>query len=144
MADAYVDREFGTGCVKITPAHDFNDYEVGQRHGLHADLDPDAGREDQRQRARRSTAAWTASRRASASSPTSNAQGLLDSDEAAQADGAARRPHRRGHRADAHRPVVRGDEQAGPADPLQPAVVAQWRSTCVGSRRDRASSPRTG
>jgi valyl-tRNA synthetase len=34
IADAYVDREFGTGCVKITPAHDFNDYEVGQRHGL--------------------------------------------------------------------------------------------------------------
>jgi len=34
IADAYVDREFGTGCVKITPAHDFNDYEVGRRHGL--------------------------------------------------------------------------------------------------------------
>lgn len=34
IADDYVDREFGTGCLKITPAHDFNDYEVGQRHGL--------------------------------------------------------------------------------------------------------------
>ena len=34
IADAYVDREFGTGCVKITPAHDFNDYEIGQRHKL--------------------------------------------------------------------------------------------------------------
>ena len=34
IADAYVDREFGTGCVKITPAHDFNDYEIGRRHGL--------------------------------------------------------------------------------------------------------------
>ena len=34
IADAYVDREFGTGAVKITPAHDFNDYAVGQRHGL--------------------------------------------------------------------------------------------------------------
>jgi len=34
IADDYVDREFGTGCVKITPAHDFNDYEVGKRHGL--------------------------------------------------------------------------------------------------------------
>ncbi len=34
IADAYVDKEFGTGCVKITPAHDFNDWEVGQRHGL--------------------------------------------------------------------------------------------------------------
>jgi len=34
IADAYVDPEFGTGCVKITPAHDFNDYEIGKRHGL--------------------------------------------------------------------------------------------------------------
>jgi len=29
-----VERDFGTGCVKITPAHDFNDYEVGKRHNL--------------------------------------------------------------------------------------------------------------
>ena len=34
IADDYVDPEFGSGCVKITPAHDFNDYQVGQRHGL--------------------------------------------------------------------------------------------------------------
>jgi valyl-tRNA synthetase len=34
IADDYVDQEFGTGCVKITPAHDFNDYEVGKRHKL--------------------------------------------------------------------------------------------------------------
>jgi valyl-tRNA synthetase len=34
IADEYVDREFGTGCVKVTPAHDFNDWQVGQRHGL--------------------------------------------------------------------------------------------------------------
>ncbi|HYE35003.1 valine--tRNA ligase [Methylocaldum sp.] len=34
VADDYVDPEFGTGCVKITPAHDFNDYEVGKRHNL--------------------------------------------------------------------------------------------------------------
>ena len=34
VADDYVDMEFGTGCVKITPAHDFNDYEVGKRHQL--------------------------------------------------------------------------------------------------------------
>ena len=34
IADNYVDPEFGSGCVKITPAHDFNDYEVGQRHQL--------------------------------------------------------------------------------------------------------------
>jgi valyl-tRNA synthetase len=34
IADEYVDREFGTGALKITPAHDFNDYEIGQRHNL--------------------------------------------------------------------------------------------------------------
>jgi valyl-tRNA synthetase len=34
IADAYVDAAFGSGCVKITPAHDFNDYEVGLRHSL--------------------------------------------------------------------------------------------------------------
>ena len=34
IADAYVDKEFGTGCVKITPAHDPNDFEVGKRHDL--------------------------------------------------------------------------------------------------------------
>lgn len=34
IADAYVDMEFGTGCVKVTPAHDVNDYEVGKRHQL--------------------------------------------------------------------------------------------------------------
>ncbi|WP_372871943.1 valine--tRNA ligase [Shewanella sp.] len=34
IADEYVDKDFGTGCVKITPAHDFNDYEVGKRHNL--------------------------------------------------------------------------------------------------------------
>ena len=34
IADEYVDMEFGTGCLKITPAHDFNDYEVGKKHNL--------------------------------------------------------------------------------------------------------------
>ncbi|AJI52532.1 valine--tRNA ligase [Francisella philomiragia] len=34
IADDYVEKDFGTGCVKITPAHDFNDYEMGKRHDL--------------------------------------------------------------------------------------------------------------
>jgi valyl-tRNA synthetase len=44
IADEYVDPEFGTGCLKITPAHDFNDYEVGRRHGQEPinTLNPDA------------------------------------------------------------------------------------------------------
>jgi valyl-tRNA synthetase len=36
IADAYVDKEFGTGALKITPAHDFNDYEIAERYGLPA------------------------------------------------------------------------------------------------------------
>ncbi len=51
IADAYVDPQFGTGAVKITPAHDANDYEIGQRHDLphviimdkHAKMTADAG-----------------------------------------------------------------------------------------------------
>ena len=39
VADDYVDPEFGTGVVKITPGHDFNDYELGKRHGLHLNED---------------------------------------------------------------------------------------------------------
>ncbi|MDP5209179.1 valine--tRNA ligase [Microbulbifer sp. 2205BS26-8] len=48
IADEYVDRAFGTGCVKITPAHDFNDYEMGQRHNLQIIniLDADANLND--------------------------------------------------------------------------------------------------
>ena len=48
IADEYVDPEFGTGCVKITPAHDFNDYEIGKQHGLpeYNILDDDAAIND--------------------------------------------------------------------------------------------------
>src|SRR5690606_4063795 len=34
IADSYVDKEFGTGALKVTPAHDFNDYELGKKHNL--------------------------------------------------------------------------------------------------------------
>jgi valyl-tRNA synthetase len=49
IADDYVDPEFGTGCVKITPAHDFNDHELGARHSLPLVniLNPDASINDQ-------------------------------------------------------------------------------------------------
>ena len=49
IADEYVDPEFGTGCVKITPAHDFNDYEIGKRHKLpiHNILTDDAALNDE-------------------------------------------------------------------------------------------------
>ncbi len=49
IADKYVDPEFGTGCVKITPAHDFNDYDIGKRHDLamHNILTDDAALNDE-------------------------------------------------------------------------------------------------
>jgi valyl-tRNA synthetase len=49
IGDAYVDPLFGSGCVKITPAHDFNDYEMAQRHGLPLlnILNPDASLNDE-------------------------------------------------------------------------------------------------
>ena len=49
IADDYVDAEFGTGCVKITPAHDFNDYAMGQRHDLpmHNIFETDASLNDE-------------------------------------------------------------------------------------------------
>ena len=49
IADDYVDPAFGSGCVKITPAHDFNDHEIGERHGLpHINLfTPDARMNDE-------------------------------------------------------------------------------------------------
>ena len=71
IADDYVDKEFGTGCVKITPAHDFNDYAVGQRHKLPQIEHPHARTRRSTTTRPRSTAAWTASSRASRSSPTS-------------------------------------------------------------------------
>ena len=49
IADDYVDPEFGTGCVKMTPAHDFNDYEIGKRHdlGMYNILTDDAALNDE-------------------------------------------------------------------------------------------------
>ena len=84
IADDYCDPEFGTGCVKITPAHDFNDYEVGKRHNLpllnifdkNANVLPaspgvqprrHAERPQSTARSRPNTPAWTVSKRASRS-----------------------------------------------------------------------------
>ncbi len=69
IADAYVDPQFGSGCVKITPAHDFNDYEVGPAPRPAADQHHEPGRLAQRAACRRPTAASTASPRARGFSP---------------------------------------------------------------------------
>jgi valyl-tRNA synthetase len=62
IADDYVDPAFGTGCVKITPAHDFNDWKVGERHGLpaHVVLSPTAHIVDGAPRAYRGLERYTA------------------------------------------------------------------------------------
>jgi hypothetical protein len=113
IADAYVDPAFGSGCVKITPAHDFNDYEIGKRHGL---------ADDQRlTRMRRSTttspprtAGSIASKHASGSSLTSMRPGCSKSRSRTRswcrAATAAACP-----RTLAHRPVVRAHRAAGRA-----------------------------
>ena len=69
IADEHSDPEKGTGAVKITPGHDFNDFEVGKRHKLAADQHPQQGRHAERRSARRPIAACLAKRRARRSSP---------------------------------------------------------------------------
>ena len=78
VADEYSDPEKGTGAVKITPAHDFNDFEVGKRHELELINILDDRGAHQRRRAGGVPRRSIASRRASASSPIWNALGLLE------------------------------------------------------------------
>jgi len=77
IADEYVDREFGSGCVKITPAHDFNDYEIGKRHDLPLInvLDPNACLNEQAPEAYRGLDRFVARERIVADLST---QGLLE------------------------------------------------------------------
>ena len=94
--------------------------------------------------------ASTASRRARRVLADLERTGLLVGDEAAQADGAALRPHRRGRRADAHRPVVREDGSAGEARPRGGRAAARSsscprtgpRPTTSGSRTSRTGASR--
>ena len=112
IADDYVDRAFGTGVVKVTPAHDANDYAVGQRHGLPmiGVLALDATINDQRARGLPRAGPL---RGAQEGGGRPRGAGPAGRGEEAQADGAALRAHRPDRRADAHRPVVRGHHQAG-------------------------------
>src|SRR6266853_2094379 len=108
IADAYVDPAFGTGCLKVTPAHDFNDYDIGQRHQLAliniftpratlADTVPQRFRGLERFEARKRVLAE------------------LESAETLRygvGERGARGSQRRGARALSHRPVVREDRRA--------------------------------
>ncbi len=133
VADEYSDPEKGSGAVKITPAHDFNDYEVGRRHNLIADQHLRcATAQLNDERAREHTAASIASWRASASSPTSrrSASSTRSSPTACRSARAARRGR---DRAVADRPVVRQRRRAGGA-----------RDRGRGERQDQVRARRTG
>ena len=142
IADDYVDREFGTGVVKVTPAHDSNDYAVGQRHGLPliGVLTLDAKINDN---APAAVPRPRPLRRAQAGGRRPRGPGPARIRQAAQADGAALRAHRRSDRADAHRPVVRRDDQAG-AGRHDPASRSRRRRSMWCATAQSGSCPRTG
>ncbi len=139
VADDYADPEKGTGAVKITPAHDFNDFEVGKRHKL-----------DDHQHARRRGAhparrqrgfpdrcnAGAGDARAARARPLRGAQARRRDDGGARLarEGRAARPHRaawrplgRRHRALADRPVVCRRQAAGAAARCRPSRDGRTR-----------------
>ncbi len=109
---SYVDPAFGTGCLKITPAHDFNDYAIGQRHALPLIniFTPDARLNDN---APRASARPGSLRGARAHRGRARRRRSDRAHRAAQADDPARRSQRRRDRAVSDRPVVRAHRTAG-------------------------------
>ena len=122
VADEYSDPEKGTGAVKITPAHDFNDFEVGRRHGLPMPAHSrsrgarDAGGDRGCAGAGAGCGGPGVRARAGGQGPVRGAEGdrrrtgtagTVGKDRAAHAPGAARRPRRRADRAAADDAVVR-------------------------------------
>ena len=140
IADAYVDKAFGTGCVKITPAHDFNDWQVGAAPRPRADSDPQSRRDDQRQRAgevsrpRSLRGAQGGARRPRGAGPRRQREGAPDGR-------AALRPHRRSRRADADGPVVRRDEDAGAGDASVFSRAARSRTSASPPSATASPSP---
>ena len=81
IGDEHVDFEFGTGVLKVTPAHDKADFEIGQRHNLAGHRHHEARRHDERARRRDPRRASTASRRATSPSSISRELGVLVKEE---------------------------------------------------------------
>ena len=162
IADEYSDPEKGTGAVKITPAHDFNDFEVGKRHNLpqinvltveatvtFAAMKHFAGQaaaDLQTTRAPRSWMASIVSKRASKSSRGSRHVGCVAKIEPHTQRRAAWRPLERGDRAVSHRPVVRQRARSWRSRPSPPCARARPISSRRIGRRPisigwRTSSP---
>ena len=114
VADDYADPEQGSGAVKITPAHDFNDFEVGRRHDLAIVnvFDAEARINENAPEAYRGLDRMEARKRVLADL---EAQDLIERGGAARPHRAPRRPFGRGDRALAYRPVVRGCRDASQA-----------------------------
>ena len=108
IADAYVDAAFGSGAVKITPAHDFNDYEIGARHSLAQIniLTPKAALNDNVPPRFRGLDRFVARKQVVAEL---QGAGLIEKIDEAPAGSAARRAHQRRARALSDGPVVRED-----------------------------------
>ncbi|MGF6984678.1 valyl-tRNA synthetase [Paraburkholderia atlantica] len=134
IADDYVDREFGTGVVKVTPAHDFNDYQVGLRHKLPQIeiLTLDARINDNAPEKYRGLDRFEARK-------------LVVTDLEALGALESVKPHKlmvprgdrtgRRDRADADRPVVRRDEQAGARRHVQSGQVDRRNCARRGAQR---------
>ena len=159
VADEYADPEKGSGAVKITPAHDFNDFEVGKRHGLRPDQHPRQRRLPRPRRQRgfparpaakalrnspRSLARPRPLRGAQAHRRATGSLRLRREDRAAHPHGAARRPlERRADRAVPDRPVVRRRQDAGQARDRGGARRAHRRSCRRTGRRPISTGWRT-
>ena len=115
IADEYADPEKGSGAVKITPAHDFNDFQVGKRHNLPSDQHlrrPSRGSTTTRPAAYRGLDRFVARKKVRRGV---RGAGPAARDREDPPHGAARRPLRRRRRALPDRPVVRRRQDPGPA-----------------------------
>ena len=109
VADDAVDPAFGTGAVKVTPAHDPADFEIGRRHDLAEHRHHDARRADQPRRAGAFPGPRSLRGAPRRSSPSSRPRGLLEKVEPHRHAVRSLLPLRHGHRAETLRSVVRAD-----------------------------------
>jgi valyl-tRNA synthetase len=138
IADAYVDLTFGTGCVKVTPAHDFNDYAVGQRHKLPLIPILTLDAKDQRQRAA-SLPGHGSLRSAPRSSPTSKQEGLLD-----KVDAHTLKVPRGDRTGEVIEPMLTDQWFVAMTRPVPTAAASPARRWPASHRAKSGSSPRTG